>query len=81
MRLINERYRTERVHQDLKGEFGLGHFEGRSFPAWHEHIAVILSGYAFVVAERVRRFCPSAALPDGSPRPEVICRPHHASHH
>lgn len=60
VRLIKERYRTERVYQDLKGELGLDHFEGRSFPAWHHHISVVLSCYAFVVAERVRRFPPSA---------------------
>jgi SRSO17 transposase len=60
VRLIKERYRTERLYQDLKGELGLDHFEGRSFPAWHHHISVVLSCYAFVAAERVRRFPPSA---------------------
>lgn len=63
VRLIKERYRTERLYEDLKGELGLDHFEGRSFPAWHHHVSVVLSCYAFVVAERVRRFSPSAGWP------------------
>jgi SRSO17 transposase len=63
VRLIKERYRTERLYQDLKGELGLDHFEGRSFPGWHHHVSVVLSCYAFVVAERVRRFPPSARRP------------------
>jgi len=50
--------------KDLKGELGLDHYEGRSFPGWHHHISVVLCCYAFVVAERVRRFPPSATWSD-----------------
>ena len=35
---IKERYRTERVYEDLKGELGLDHFEGRRFPGWHHQV-------------------------------------------
>jgi SRSO17 transposase len=59
VRIIKERWRTERAYEELKGELGLDHFEGRSFPGWHHHISVVLSCYAFIVAERVRRFSPS----------------------
>jgi SRSO17 transposase len=59
VRLIKYRWRTERMYEDLKGELGLDHFEGRSFPGWHHHISVALCCYAFVVAERVRHFPPS----------------------
>jgi SRSO17 transposase len=59
-RLIKERWRTERAYEDLKGELGLDHFEGRRFPGWHHHVSVVLACYAFVVAERSRRFPPSA---------------------
>jgi len=31
VRIIKERWRTERMYEDLKGELGLDHFEGRSF--------------------------------------------------
>ena len=60
VRLIKERYRTEQVYEELKGELGLDHFEGRSFPGWHHHISVVLCAYAFLVAERSRAFPPSA---------------------
>lgn len=54
--LTMQRWRTERVYEDLKGELGLDHYEGRSFPGWHHHISVALCCYAFVVAERHRVF-------------------------
>jgi SRSO17 transposase len=60
VRIIKERWRTERAYEELKGELGLDHFEGRSFPGWHHHVSVVLSCYAFIVSERVRRFSPSA---------------------
>ncbi|HMI57102.1 MAG TPA: IS701 family transposase [Gemmatimonadaceae bacterium] len=60
VRVIKERWRTERAYEELKGELGLDHFEGRSFPGWHHHVSVVLSCYAFIVSERVRRFSPTA---------------------
>jgi len=59
VRILKERWRTERMYEDLKGELGLDHFEGRSFPGWHHHVSVVLCCYAFVVAERVSAFSPS----------------------
>ena len=59
VRTFKERWRTERAYQELKGELGLDHFEGRSFPGWHHHVSVVLCCYAFIVSERVRRFPPS----------------------
>lgn len=61
VRILKERWRTERMYEDLKGELGLDHFEGRSFTGWHHHVSVVLCCFAFVVAERVRAFPPSAA--------------------
>lgn len=63
VRIVKERYRTERLYEDLKGELGLDHFEGRSFAGWHHHVSVALCCYAFVLSERVRRFPPSARWP------------------
>ncbi|HEX8701964.1 MAG TPA: IS701 family transposase [Myxococcaceae bacterium] len=60
IRLVMQRWRTERVYQDLKGELGLDHYEGRCFPGWHHHVSVALCCYAFIIAERVRHFPPSA---------------------
>jgi SRSO17 transposase len=60
VRILKERWRTERMYQDLKEELGLDHFEGRSFPGWHHHISVVLTCAAFIVAEQSRAFSPSA---------------------
>jgi len=60
VRAVMQRWRTERAYQDLKGELGLDHYEGRSFPGWHHHVSVVLCCYAFIVSERVRHFPPSA---------------------
>lgn len=67
VRVIKERWRTERVYQEMKGELGFDHFEGRSFQGWHHHVSVILCCYAFVVAERLRHFPPTTiATHDGA---------------
>jgi SRSO17 transposase len=59
--LVRQRGRTERIYEDLKGELGLDHYEGRRFPGWHHHVSVVLCCYAFVVAERARSSRPPAA--------------------
>ena len=53
-------FATERVYQDAKGELGLDHYEGRSYRGWNHHVSVVLVCFAFIVAERVRSFPPSA---------------------
>ena len=63
IRIAMQRWRTERIYEDLKNELGLDHFEGRRFAGWHHHISVALCCYAFIAAERVRRFPPSPARP------------------
>jgi SRSO17 transposase len=60
VRLVKERYRTEAAYQELKGELGLDHFEGRRYRGWHHHVSAVLCVHAFLVAERSRRFSPSA---------------------
>lgn len=71
VRVIKERYRTERMYQDLKGELGLDHYEGRSYPGWNHHVSCVLSCYAFVLDERTRRFPPSARR-QGASRPHRL---------
>lgn len=68
VRVIKERWRTERVYEELKGELGFDHFEGRSWPGWHHHVSVAFCAYAFVVAERARAFPPSARRTRGDGR-------------
>ena len=57
--IIKERWRTERVYQDAKGELGLDHFEGRRYRGWQHHVSVVIACFAFLVAERGRAFPPS----------------------
>lgn len=59
VRLLKERWRTERVYQDFKNQLGLDHFEGRRYRGWHHHVTVGLVCYAFLVAEHARCFPPS----------------------
>jgi SRSO17 transposase len=63
VQIVMQRWRTERAYEDLKGELGLDHYEGRRFPGWHHHVSVVLCCYAFIVAERARHFPPSATGP------------------
>jgi SRSO17 transposase len=58
--IIKERWRTERVYEDAKGELGLDHFEGRRYRGWQHHVSVVIACFAFMVAERARAFPPSA---------------------
>ena len=66
VRTVKERWRTERVYEEMKGELGLDHFEGRSFVGWNHHVSVVICCFAFVVAERVRHFPPSVGR-EGAP--------------
>ena len=60
VRRIKQRWRIERTYEDLKGELGLDHFEGRAYTGWQHHISCVLACYAFLVAERARAFPPTA---------------------
>ncbi|MBM3290391.1 MAG: IS701 family transposase [Candidatus Hydrogenedentes bacterium] len=67
VRMLKERWRTERAYEDLKGELGLDHFEGRSYGGWNHHVTVVMLCYAFLVAEQARAFPPSQARPEEAP--------------
>jgi SRSO17 transposase len=60
IRRIKQRWRTERAYEDLKGELGLDHFEGRTYTGWQHHVSCALTCFAFLVAERARAFPPKA---------------------
>ena len=60
VRRIKQRWRTERMYEDLKGELGLDHFEGRTYPGWQHHVSCVLACYAFLIAERAWAFPPKA---------------------
>jgi SRSO17 transposase len=58
---LKERWRIEVVHQELKGEVGFDHFEGRSWPGWQHHVTLALNCHALLIAERCVDFPPSAS--------------------
>jgi SRSO17 transposase len=55
---LKQRWKIERTYQDLKGELGLDHYEGRRYTGWYHHVSVALVCYAFLAAERARIFPP-----------------------
>ena len=58
---IKLRWRIERDYEELKGEFGLAHFEGRGWRGFHHHASMCIASYAFLISER------SAFPPSGNP--------------
>jgi SRSO17 transposase len=50
--LAKLRWRIERDYQELKGELGLDHFEGRGWRGFHHHVACVAAAHAFLTLER-----------------------------
>lgn len=50
---IKARWRIERDYQDLKQEFGLGHYEGRNWRGFHHHATLCIAAYGFLMRERL----------------------------
>ena len=51
--VAHQRWRIERDYQDLKQDFGLGHYEGRGWRGFHHHASLSIAAYAFLMAERL----------------------------
>ncbi|MCX7257925.1 MAG: IS701 family transposase [Polaromonas sp.] len=49
------RWRIERDYQDLKQDFGLGHFEGRGWRGFHHHATLSIAAYGFLMAQRLKK--------------------------
>lgn len=50
--LVKLRWRVERDYQELKGELGLDHFEGRGWRGFHHHAALCIAAHAFLALQR-----------------------------
>ena len=48
------RCRIERDYQDLKQDFGLGHYEGRGWRGFHHHATLSIAAYGFLMAQRLQ---------------------------
>ena len=52
VRTAKMRWRIERDYQELKQEFGLGHYEGRGWRGFHHHATLSIAAYGFLVGQR-----------------------------
>jgi SRSO17 transposase len=60
--LAKLRWRIERDYQELKQEFGLGHFEGRGWRGFHHHATLCIAAYGFLISEQ-------ETIPPSAPHP------------
>ena len=52
VRTAKLRWRVERDYQDMKGEVGLDHFEGRTWRGFHHHVTLVAVAHAFLALRR-----------------------------
>ena len=50
--LAKLRWRVERDYQEMKGELGLDHYEGRGWVGFHHHMACVSAAHAFLTLDR-----------------------------
>ena len=67
--LWKARWQVERGYQQLKGELGLDHFEGRSWAGFHHHAALTFLAYGFLALERARGAASDAGEEPNGPPP------------
>jgi SRSO17 transposase len=60
-RLARLRWQIELDYRQLKGELGLDHYEGRSYPGFHHHTALVTCAHAFLTLERLDPKAPQPA--------------------
>jgi SRSO17 transposase len=51
--LARMRWLIELDYRQLKGELGLDHYEGRSYPGFHHHCAIVTAAHGFLTLERL----------------------------
>ena len=53
VRKAKGRFRIEQDYEEMKGEVGLDHFEGRSWQGFHHHVTLVTLAYAFLMLEKM----------------------------
>jgi SRSO17 transposase len=61
VRFVKLRWRVERDYQELKGQVGLDHFEGRTWRGFHHHATLCAVAHGFLAIQR--RLFPPEQLP------------------
>lgn len=65
------RWRIERDYQELKQEFGLGHYEGRGWQGFHHHATLCIAAYGFLIIQRLNH----RASKKNPVRPKILALP------
>jgi len=93
VRLSKLRWRVERDYQELKGEVGLDHFEGRTWRGFHHHATLCMVAHGFLALRRAlfppeentldaARGAPPPSTPAAAPhRPLPALPAHHRRPH
>jgi SRSO17 transposase len=79
VRLAKIRWRIERDYEEMKGELGLDHYEGRGWLGFHHHGVLCIAAYAFLAAERARLSPPEPLAFLRAPRLPTRFRPRGAA--
>jgi SRSO17 transposase len=82
--LIKARWVCEQLHQQLKDELGLDHFEGRSWRGLHHHALLCLLAFAFLQHLRLggkKRRHPARARTAAAPEPARRAPAHRGGAH
>ncbi|MBL0698463.1 IS701 family transposase [Comamonas sp. JC664] len=79
VRMAKLRWRVERDYQEMKGEVGLDHFEGRSWRGFHHHATLCMVAHGFLALRRALFPLEEAAM-DTAPGAAAAAIPADAPH-
>ncbi len=76
VKLVHVRWVVERFYQDAKGELGLDDYEGRLWPGFHRHVALVMLAHCFLTLQQsYGPALPQPAPPAGAFPPKGAKKP------